>query len=53
MGEITREIRVPLHYAGLACVAQVSIAGGVPKTVLLYRDETATITVKIPAHSHQ
>lgn len=51
--DITREIRVPLHYAGLTDRAQVSIGGAKAQTVALDKGETATITVKIPAHSHQ
>jgi hypothetical protein len=47
---ITREIRVPLHYAGLTDRALVSVEGGAPQTVLLDRTETATLQVKIPAH---
>ncbi len=51
--DITREIRVPLHYAGLTEKAQVSIGGAAAQPVALDKTDTAVITVKIPAHSHQ
>jgi hypothetical protein len=46
---ITREIRVPLYYAGLKGKALVSVEGGSPETILLDRTESATIRVTIPA----
>ncbi len=47
---MSREIRVPLHYAGFADKAQVSIEGAAAETMLLDRSETATLKVTIPAH---
>jgi hypothetical protein len=47
--EITREIRVPLHYTGLRKNARVSIDGGSPQGVTLNDDREATLTLKIPA----
>jgi hypothetical protein len=49
---IEREIRVPLHYAGLTGRAQVSAEGGTPQLVSLDSTETAALKVKIPANSH-
>ena len=50
--EIGREIRVPLHYAGLTGKAKTSINGAKAKTVELDAAQTATITIKIPAGGH-
>ena len=50
--DITREIRVPLNYAGLADQAKVSIGGAPETAVTLDRTHTATLTVTIPANSH-
>ncbi len=47
--DIEREIRVPLHYAGLLDNAQVSVEGAAPTTVPLDRTQTAAIKVIIPA----
>ena len=47
--DITREIRVPLHYAGLTGSAQVSVNGGAVETVALDASQTATVKVNIPA----
>jgi hypothetical protein len=47
--DIEREIRVPLHYAGLSSKAQVAVDGGKPTTVQLDAAQTATLKVKIPA----
>ena len=49
--EITREIRIPLHYAGLAGKARISVNGGAATEVELDKTDTATLTVKIPAGS--
>jgi hypothetical protein len=46
--EITREIRLPLHYTGLRKSADVSIDGSAPQSVTLNDDREATLTVKIP-----
>ncbi|HEY3318992.1 MAG TPA: alpha-galactosidase [Planctomycetota bacterium] len=46
---IEREIRLPLHYAGLTEKAKVSIEGVAPETVTLDRAEAVTVKVKIPA----
>ncbi len=46
---ITREIRVPLQYAGLSKKARVSVEGAAPTTIQLDRSETATLKVTIPA----
>ncbi|MFI5378585.1 MAG: hypothetical protein ACHRHE_04755 [Tepidisphaerales bacterium] len=46
--EITREIRVPLHYAGLTGSAATSVEGGKSETVTLDASQTATLAVKIP-----
>ncbi|MCY3023830.1 MAG: hypothetical protein NTW87_33040 [Planctomycetota bacterium] len=46
---IEREIRIPLHYAGLTDKARVSVEGAVPETVTLDRAEAVTLKVKIPA----
>jgi hypothetical protein len=47
--DIEREIKVPLHYAGLAEMARVSVNGGQSTTVLLDAAQTTTIRMKIPA----
>jgi hypothetical protein len=49
---IERQIRVPLHYAGLTTRAQVFAEGVTPQTVPLDSTETATLKVKIPGNSH-
>ena len=49
--EISREIRIPLHYAGLAGKAKISVNGGAATEVELDKTDTATLTVKIPARS--
>jgi hypothetical protein len=51
--EITREIRVPLYYAGLKGAVQTSVGGGAAQPVKLDDRNAATLTVKIPAQSHQ
>ena len=48
---ITRQIRVPLYYAGLSATARASIEGATPTTVQLDRSETATFEVRIPAYN--
>lgn len=50
--EVVREIRIPLHYAGLTDQALVSVEGKAPESIRLDRQETATLNVKIPAGSH-
>ena len=47
--EITREIRLPLHYTGLGKNARVSIDGGAPQSVTLNDAREAVMTIKIPA----
>jgi hypothetical protein len=47
--EITREIRLPLHYTGLRKSARVSIDGGAPRSVTLNDAREATLTLQIPA----
>jgi hypothetical protein len=50
LGEaIEREIRVPLHYAGLADRAQVAIEDAAPSTVQLDKHDTATLRIRVPA----
>jgi len=49
---IERDIRVPLHYAGLTDRALVSINGGPATVVRLDRDEAATLRLTIPAGGH-
>jgi hypothetical protein len=46
---IEREIRIPLHYAGLTDQVKCSIDGAAPTPIALDRSETATLKVKIPA----
>ncbi|WP_254508955.1 hypothetical protein [Anatilimnocola floriformis] len=46
---IEREIRVPLHYAGLTNRVQVSVEGVSPSIQQLDKTDTATVRVKIPA----
>lgn len=50
--DITREIRVPLYYAGLTGKARVSINGDTPVVRVLDHSDAVTLTVKIPASSH-
>ena len=50
--EIVREIRVPLHYAGLTGQAKASIDGAKAQTVTLDSAQTATLKLKIPAGGH-
>ncbi len=50
--DIEREIRVPLHYAGLKGTAQVSINGTGAQKMTLDATETLTLKVKIPAGGH-
>lgn len=52
MEDITREIRVPLHYAGLSGRALVSIGGATATALPLDASQTATLQVTIPAQSH-
>lgn len=49
--EITREIRMPLHYTGLTGKALVSIDGGESKTVTLDPTNHALLKIRIPAQS--
>jgi len=49
--ETSRRIRIPLHYAGLAGKARISVNGGAATEVELDKTDTATLTVKIPACS--
>ncbi|MCW1924971.1 hypothetical protein OKA05_20580 [Luteolibacter arcticus] len=46
--EITREIRLPLHYTGLRKSARISIDGAEPQAVSLTPAHEAVLTVKIP-----
>jgi hypothetical protein len=48
---IEREIRIPLYYTGLKESAAVRWENGDSRKVALARDYSATINVKIPAHS--
>jgi hypothetical protein len=50
--DIVRNIRVPLHFAGLSNQARVSVDGAIPVIVALDRGETVTLPIKIPAHKH-
>ncbi len=47
--EVSRKIRIPLHYTGLTQSARISVDGDEPKTVTLTPDNEAEITVRIPA----
>lgn len=47
--EITREIRLPLHYTGLRQNARVSIDGAAPQAIALTPAHEAVLTVKIAA----
>ena len=49
--DITREIRMPLHYTGLAGKAMLTIDGGPPGTIHLDSNRNSSITVRIPAQS--
>ena len=49
---ITRELRIPLYYAGLTGQVKVSGEGAEPQTVELDRTQTATVKITIPANSH-
>ncbi len=49
---IEREIRIPLHYAGLTGKAEVSIDGGALQTVVLDPSQMATLKLRIPARGH-
>jgi len=51
--DITREIRTPLHYAGLSGTAEMSIGGAPAHPLALDKTDTAVVKVTIPAHSHQ
>ena len=51
--DITREIRVPLYYAGLTETAQVSVGGAKVRTVALDDTRTATLKIAIRANSHE
>ncbi len=46
---IERDVRVPLHYAGLTEKVRVSVEGAAGETLPLDRAEAATVKVKIPA----
>lgn len=47
--DITRRIRLPLHYTGLRGTAHVSIDGAEPQAIGLTPANEAVLTVKIPA----
>ena len=47
--DITRQIRIPLHYTGLTGTAGVSVDGGLPKAATLDAGNDAVLTVRIPA----
>jgi hypothetical protein len=49
--DITRELRMPLHYTGLVGKAMLAIDGGTPETIHLDASRNALITVRIPARS--
>jgi hypothetical protein len=51
--DISREIRIPLYYAGLNGQVKLSIGGAPAQILNLDKNETATVKVVIPAHSHQ
>jgi len=46
---IERTIRLPLYYTGLNTTATIAIEDKKPKRVRLARDDSVTLTVKIPA----
>ncbi|MEI6232905.1 MAG: hypothetical protein WCT04_07630 [Planctomycetota bacterium] len=48
--DITRDVRIPLHYAGLTDNVLISVEDAVPQTVRLDRSETVTLKVHIPAN---
>jgi hypothetical protein len=47
--DLTRDIRIPLHYTGLIAKAQVTVNGGTPQPVTLDPSATATLKLTIPA----
>jgi hypothetical protein len=47
--DLTRDIRIPLHYTGLVAKAQVTVNGGTPQPVVLDPSATATLKLTIPA----
>jgi hypothetical protein len=47
--DVEREIRLPLHCAGLTDAAVVRVEDGAPRRVALARDESLTIPVRVPA----
>lgn len=49
---ITRDIALPLHYAGLAATAAVSLNEGVPLRMPLDADRTLRLRATIPARGH-
>jgi hypothetical protein len=49
--DLTRDIRIPLHYTGLTAQAQVTVDGGTPQPVTLDPSHTVTLTLTIPAQS--
>lgn len=51
--DITREIRMPLHYTGLTGKAMLTIDGGPPETIHLDASGNASIPVRIPARSRR
>jgi len=50
---LTRELRLPLYYAGLTKNAKLKIGAGKASTIRLERDYSVTITVTIPASGMQ
>ncbi len=46
---IRRTVRLPLYYAGLSGAANLQIDGGATTTVLLARDDRASVDLDIPA----
>jgi hypothetical protein len=49
--DITRKIRMPLHYTGLTGKAMLATDGGPPEAIHLDSSRNALITVRIPAQS--
>ena len=48
---IERRLRLPLYYSGLTSKCVVHFENGTSQTVVLARDYSAELTLKIPAHS--
>ena len=50
---ITKTIRVPLYYAGLANAARYSVSGGAEQKAALDSHARATLTITVPAYGYE